>query len=1004
MPVCPRCGRENVDDARFCSGCGSELAIAEPQRESRKVVTVLFCDLVGSTALGESTDPEALRVRMRRYFADLRAILERHGGSVEKFVGDAVMAVFGIPVAHEDDALRAVRAAWEMREAVSAHGLAARIGVNTGEVVVGGEGETLVTGDAVNVAARLEQSAPSGEVLLGNETRLLVRDAVRVEPVEPLTLKGKSRPVAAFRLLEVIAGAEPVARDLESVLVGRERERARLRREFEDTVADRACRLVTLLGPAGVGKSRLVADFLERAREEADVLHGRCLNYGEGITYWPLVELLLAIGVEPETVLGSSAAETQLAFRRLLEERAAARPQIVVFDDIHWAERTFLELIEHIADLSRGAPIFLLSVARTELLDAQPGWGGGKLNATSLLLEPLAADDCERLIDALSVGAIDRETRRRIIVASEGNPLFLHEMLAMARERQDDDALVVPPTIHALLQARLDALPANERTVIECGSVEGQVFHRGSVAELAPPVRPDVEAYLSALVRQELIRPDSTVFADDEAFRFRHILIRDAAYESLPKATRAQLHEHFASWLEGQELVERDEIVGYHLEQAHRYRRELDPKAAQLPHLAERTAAHLAAAGRAALDRGDARAARTLLERAAAVLPPDDEGRLALAPELADAYFETANRRAVEVLTHARSADNPSTRARAALRLGTFGLDVSNELVREQRVALLEEARAVFESEGDDLGLAEYWRAEAEERWTSCRAAETAEACERGLIHLERAGAAYGYVDRRTRQLLLRTLIFSPIPVDEALARVRELSRDDDGPLIRAAEHAVTGTLLSMRGELDRALELVRGARRVFADAGHPVLAGSHAISEGTIEIRAGAWEQAETTLREGLADLEGRGENTYSSTLAAMLAIVLVSMRELGAAREALIQARRATASDDLINFVFTGFAEGLTLAHERRFAEAELAGRGAVALADRIDFCFGRPLAHSYFAETLALVGKPEEAAGHAATALGILEGKGDVMLAARVRERLTAVGVQTPERAVQ
>src|SRR6185503_16832523 len=477
----------------------------------------------------------------------------------------------------------------------------------------------------------------------------------------------------------------------------------RLRREYEDAVADRACRLVTLLGPAGVGKSRLVADFLEHARQEADVLHGRCLPYGDGITYWPLAELLLAIAVDPDTVLGSSAAETQLAFRRLLEERAAERPQIVVFDDIQWAESTFLELIEHIADLSRGAPILLLCVARTELLDAQPGWGGGKLNATSLLLEPLAADDCDRLIDTLATDAIDDETRQRIIVASEGNPLFVHEMLAMAREHQGDGELVVPPTIHALLQARLDALPGNERIVIECGSVEGQVFHRGSVAELAPPVRSGVEAHLSALVRQELIRPDSTVFTGDEAFRFRHILIRDAAYESLPKATRAQLHEQFGNWLAGHELVERDEIVGYHLEQAQRYRRELDPEAAELPGLAGRAAEHLAAAGRAALDRGDARAARTLLERAAAVLPPDGERRLALAPELADAYYETADQRALEVLTKARSADNPTTRARAAVRLGTFGQGGANESEKEQRVALLEEARAVFETEGDHL-------------------------------------------------------------------------------------------------------------------------------------------------------------------------------------------------------------------------------------------------------------------------------------------------------------
>jgi len=1000
MAACPRCGRENADDARFCNACGAELAVAERQRESRKVVTVLFCDLVGSTALGESADPEALRTRMRRYFADLRAIIERHGGAVEKFAGDAVMAVFGIPVAHEDDALRAVRAAWEMREAVSAHGLAARIGVNTGEVVVGGEGETLVTGDAVNVAARLEQSAPAGEVLLGSETRLLVRDAVQVERVEPLTLKGKSQPVEAFRLLDVIAGAEPVARNLESVLVGRERERTRLRREYEDTVADRACRLVTLLGPAGVGKSRLVADFLEHARQEADVLHGRCLNYGEGITYWPLVELLLAIGVEPDTVLGSSAAETQLAFRRLLEERAAERPQIVVFDDIHWAEPTFLELVEHIADLSRGAPILLLCVARTELLDAEPGWGGGKLNATSLLLEPLGNEDCARLIDTLEVEAIDDETRRRIIAASQGNPLFVHEMLAMAREQRGIGEIVVPPTIHALLQARLDALSGNERAVIECGSVEGQVFHRGSVAELAPPVRPEVEAHLSALVRQELIRPDSTVFAGDEAFRFRHILIRDAAYESLPKATRAQLHEHFANWLEGQALVELDEILGYHLEQAHRYRMELDPGAAELPGLADRTAEHLAAAGRGALDRGDARAAATLLERAIAVLPPDDERGLALAPELADAYYDTADERTVRVVTKARSAGNPITRARAAVRLGTFGVDGANEIVKEQRVALLEEARAVFEAEGDEVGLAEYWRAEAEERWVACRAEETAAACERALLFLEQAGAAHGYVDRSTRQRLVRTLIFSPIPVDDALARLSELSRDDDGPLIRASEHAVTGTLLSMKGEIDHALELVRGARRTFADAGQFVQAGANSIAEASIDFRAGAWQQAERTLRDGFADLEERGEHTYSSTLVAMLAVVLASVHDVAAAREALDQTRRITASDDLINFVFIGFAEGLVLAHEGRFTEAEDVGRRAVDLADGTDFCFGRPLAHSYFAETLALVGKPEEAAGHAATALAILKGKGDVTLAARVRERVTAVGIQIAE----
>jgi class 3 adenylate cyclase len=574
MPTCPVCGRENPDDARFCNACGALLA-PDRRREVRKIVTVLFADLVGSTALGERTDPEALRRQMGHYFDDLRAIIERHGGTVEKFAGDAVMAVFGIPVAHEDDALRAVRAASEIRAAVPEHGLDARIGVNTGEVVTGGEGETLVTGDSVNVAARLEQAAGPGEVLIGSRTMQLVRDAVRVEDVAPLTLKGKAEPVQAHRLIEVVEGAESLARRPEARLVGRGRERERLRREFADVVAEQTCRLFTLLGPAGIGKSRLVSDFLEHASGDADVLRGRCLHYGDGITYWPLVEILVALRIDPESVIGSSPEETRLAFRRLLEARASERPQIVVLDDLQWAEPVFLDVVEHVADFSRDAPIFLLCVARTELLELRPGWGGGKLNATSVLLEPLGDDEREALIgDLVGTAEVDAATRERIAAVSEGNPLFVEEMLALFRERGGGEEIEVPPTIHALLQARIDSLDADERLVIERGSVEGQVFHRGSVAMLAPePVRPTIESHLSKLVRKELIRPDRGTFPDDEAFRFRHLLIRDAAYESLPKATRAELHERFADWLTGHDLIEQDEILGYHLGQAHRYGR-----------------------------------------------------------------------------------------------------------------------------------------------------------------------------------------------------------------------------------------------------------------------------------------------------------------------------------------------------------------------------------------------------------------------------------------------
>ncbi len=462
------------------------------------------------------------------------------------------MAIFGIPISHEDDALRAVRAAAEMREAIAAHGLEARIGVNTGEVVVGGEGETLVTGDAVNVAARLEQAAASGDILIGAGTRALVRDAVRTEPLEPLELKGKSRPVEAHRLLEVMADAAAIERNLAAPLVGRERERQRLWRAFEDAVADRTCQLFTLLGPAGMGKSRLVADFLERVGVEADVLRGRCLSYGEGITYWPLVEMLVPLAIEPESVVASTPAETRVAFRKLLEARAAERPQVAVIDDLQWAEPEFVDLVEHVADLSRDAPIFLLCVARNELLDARPDWSGGKLNATSLLLEPLGADDCETLIDNL-LGERDlgSDARERITAASGGNALFVEEMVAMVRESGDGDHLAVPPTINALLQARIDTLDPELRLVLERAAIEGEVFHVGAVADLAPDsTRAALDEHFAALVRKDLVRPERSLIAGQDAYRFRHLLIREAAYAAMPKELRAQLHERYAEWLE----------------------------------------------------------------------------------------------------------------------------------------------------------------------------------------------------------------------------------------------------------------------------------------------------------------------------------------------------------------------------------------------------------------------------------------------------------------------
>ena len=606
MAVCRTCGQENPEIARFCLACAAPLAAqTKVGPEVRKTITVVFSDLVGSTALGEQLDPESLRLVMDRYFAEMGAILERHGGTVEKYIGDAVMAVFGIPVVHEDDALRAVRAAAEMRDALVPLNdelerergvtIQVRVGVNTGEVVAGdGSGmQRFATGGAVNVAARLEQAARPGEILLGERTYRLARDAVTVEPVEPLALKGRGQAVAAVRLLAVpgVAG-----RRLGSPIVGRDHELELLDRAFDRVVNARACRLVTVLGSAGVGKSRLVQEFLARRSDEATILRGRCLSYGEGITFWPIKSVVteaadLTGEESPQEARGKirtvveAAPDADLivdrvteaiglaesvpgqrgipwAIGRLLDELAKSRPLVVVFDDIHWGEPTFLDLVETVAEQSREAPILLLCMARPDLLEIRPTWREGDQNATRLLLAPLSDEASEQLItNLLGAPELADDVRTRISEVAEGNPLFVEEMVAMLVDeglllrRNGSPAasgelsqLSLPPTIQALLAARLDRLGREDRAVLERGSVEGKVFHRSAVHELSPAEdRPRVDVQLEMLLEREFLQPGRASFTGERAFRFRHQLLRDVAYESISKTARAGLHERYAA-------------------------------------------------------------------------------------------------------------------------------------------------------------------------------------------------------------------------------------------------------------------------------------------------------------------------------------------------------------------------------------------------------------------------------------------------------------------------
>jgi predicted ATPase/class 3 adenylate cyclase len=1053
VQICPGCGEENPARFRLCGYCGTPLAASAPGQEIRKTVTIVFSDLKGSTDLGERLDSESLREVMTRYFEAMRAELEGHGGTIEKYIGDAIMAVFGLPTLHEDDALRAVRAAAGMQRALVALNdeldrtwgvrLANRTGVNTGEVVAGNPtgGQRLVTGDPVNTAARLEQAAPPNEVLIGELTYRLVRDTVDVEPVGTLELKGKAERVTAFRLRSVAVGRPADGADA-APMIGRGAEMGRLREAFGNAVGSRTLRTVTIVGDAGVGKSRLTREFLASVDEEAYIVRGRCLPYGRGITFWPIVEIaraaadiddddppdrararLLGLVGDPEvaariaSVVGLSEAPFPLgevfwAVRRLVEILAERGPLVVVVDDIHWAEPTLLELIEHLSETELAIPALVVCTARHDLLEDRPAWGE-RAGEERIVLGPLGDHQAVALVEALlGRSGVPEAVQQRVTTAAEGNPLFVEQLVSMLvdegtirrvegdwRLADEVGEIPVPPTIQALLSARLDRLGRDERSVVEPASVVGLVFPEAAVRWLAPePVRAGLADHLSRLDRKQLVHPDSSAAEGEPSYRFHHILIRDAAYNGQLKRTRATLHERFVEWADAvnadrERALEFEEILGYHLEQAHRYLAELGPLDEHGVELGVRAAERLAAAGHRAFARGDLPATVGLLRRAAAVLPTGTRLRPQLLIEAGEALTEAGELvTADEVLEAARteSAALGDAALEATAGLGLLYLHYLTEGDEPEAavVAKVEAAIAVLETVGDERGLSRAWRVLTNVHFAGCRYLDATRAAEQMIEHARLAGDRS--LELRVLPALATCAQLGPTPVPEAIAIAERVLAELEGDRkSEAYTLRALANLEAMRGRFEEARALYRRSRATLDELGWRFDAAlTSAIASGPVELIAEDAAAAEAELRRDYEALAAMGERNYISTTAAFLAEALYRQGRDEEALRMTEESEAIAASDDVATQYLWRSVRAKLVARGGRFAEAEALAAEAIRIIGTAQDPDSQGYAAIDQAEVLRLAGRREDAMRAAEAAAALFDRKANSASAGRAR----------------